>query len=612
MLRTQTTQRHAIVAAIAFALFVLAALHAPHADAFGGLDAVGQAVPGGGGVRPGGGGIPLDCPAGQFVVGFTGRSGAWIDALGVMCAPLNGTGFGGFAVAKELPMQGKLDGGAGFPGLAIMCPVGRAVDWMTWNMTRDPDGGHVDNIEFYCRFPEADGATFDTKAEIHIYSDEPGDFHIGGDEEEYTAECGFEQGFATGIHIRASDSVEGLDLDCGSINIGSTSSPLTADAPIPPAADDGMNRPGNDISSSDLATADPALCEQSCTGNGQCQAWTYVKPGVQGPAARCWLKSPAPATHPDPCCISGLRLPSDAKSGENMPGSDISGADLASADPNLCASSCQANRDCQAWTYVKPGVQGPAARCWLKNARPPIVSDPCCVSGVTDHLSAAAARKVIEALPLCPAGWNLVVDPSLLPANYERQTVTLNGSSILCARRRLSASDVIKLIPPPCQPLMHHDADGQCVRNPLIVPNDTAPHQPTAPKAGPVCPAGWQKVDDPSHLSRDWVTQTLSMGGITITCAKFRIELHPSQAPETSGPCDKNQLRLKDGSCPKPPPQLLPQTPLPTINLHNAQKVLACPDGQPRDANDNCPPPKPNIRIKPFLLNNNQPNNGLH
>jgi hypothetical protein len=32
---------------------------------------------------------------------------------------------------------------------------------------------------------------------------------------------------------------------------------------------------------------------------------------------------------------------------------------------------------------VQPGVQGPNARCWLKNSVPPPVASNCCVSGVT-------------------------------------------------------------------------------------------------------------------------------------------------------------------------------------------------------------------------------------
>jgi len=37
------------------------------------------------------------------------------------------------------------------------------------------------------------------------------------------------------------------------------------------------------------------------------QGYTYVNPGIQGPQARCWLKSGAPNPVQSQCCVSGLR-----------------------------------------------------------------------------------------------------------------------------------------------------------------------------------------------------------------------------------------------------------------------------------------------------------------
>lgn len=67
------------------------------------------------------------------------------------------------------------------------------------------------------------------------------------------------------------------------------------------------DRPGNDIRDFDLRAPDHNLCRQACDGNASCKAWTYVKPGVQGPQARCYLKSPAPARIANDCCVSGER-----------------------------------------------------------------------------------------------------------------------------------------------------------------------------------------------------------------------------------------------------------------------------------------------------------------
>jgi hypothetical protein len=71
------------------------------------------------------------------------------------------------------------------------------------------------------------------------------------------------------------------------------------------------------------------------------------------------------------------------ESGVDMPGSDFANFDLASDNPALCRDACATDNMCVAYTFVRPGVQGSAARCWLKSSRPgaSLASD-CCVSGV--------------------------------------------------------------------------------------------------------------------------------------------------------------------------------------------------------------------------------------
>jgi hypothetical protein len=156
--------------------------------------------------------------------------------------------------------------------------------------------------------------------------------------------------------------------------------------PLPPGAQAGKDRPSSDYSATDLASADPNLCYNACQADGACMAWSYVKPGVMGPNAKCFLKNPAPAASNNPCCISGVKLgpplPPGAQAGKDRPGSDYSATDLASADPNLCYNACQADGSCAAWSYVKPGVMGPNAKCFLKNPAPAASNNPCCISGV--------------------------------------------------------------------------------------------------------------------------------------------------------------------------------------------------------------------------------------
>jgi|GEM_PF-6999248 hypothetical protein len=54
----------------------------------------------------------------------------------------------------------------------------------------------------------------------------------------------------------------------------------------------------------------------------------------------------------------------------DRPGSDYRNFNLSTPDFRLCFEACNLDTVCQAYTYVPPGVQGPQARCWLKNAVP--------------------------------------------------------------------------------------------------------------------------------------------------------------------------------------------------------------------------------------------------
>ena len=67
-----------------------------------------------------------------------------------------------------------------------------------------------------------------------------------------------------------------------------------------------VDRKGGDIRSFWLAEAKYQLCEYACVQEKGCKAYTYVKPGVQGPQAKCWLKNYKARKVPNQtCCISG-------------------------------------------------------------------------------------------------------------------------------------------------------------------------------------------------------------------------------------------------------------------------------------------------------------------
>lgn len=146
---------------------------------------------------------------------------------------------------------------------------------------------------------------------------------------------------------------------------------------------DGFNLPGSDYAN--FPTNSQVLCRNTCGGDARCQAWTWVKPGVQGPAGRCWLKSPEPALVRDSCCASGSHKniqPSalKAEARTNRPGRDY--RNLAMDSWAACEATCADEARCTAWSYVRPGIQGPRGQCWLKSAVPFPIDDANVVSGV--------------------------------------------------------------------------------------------------------------------------------------------------------------------------------------------------------------------------------------
>ncbi len=53
-------------------------------------------------------------------------------------------------------------------------------------------------------------------------------------------------------------------------------------------------------------------------------------------------------------------------------GAEYGNFDLPTSDPTLCEDACAKDPKCMAWTYIKPNtVQGPRARCWLKDSISP-------------------------------------------------------------------------------------------------------------------------------------------------------------------------------------------------------------------------------------------------
>ena len=193
------------------------------------------------------------------------------------------------------------------------------------------------------------------------------------------------------------------------------------------AVEQNTDRPGMNLKSFDLESADPELCAQECDNLAACKAWTYVKPGIQGDNARCWLKHGVPDPVANECCVSGIKTISQVHIEKEMvvldkkkmipkvqgpittemdtdrPGMNLKDFDLTSDDYKLCQQECQNEPECKAYTYVKPGIQRANARCWLKNGVPDAAKSECCISGVKSE-TPGGVPEIINIMPKEPDG----------------------------------------------------------------------------------------------------------------------------------------------------------------------------------------------------------------
>lgn len=131
------------------------------------------------------------------------------------------------------------------------------------------------------------------------------------------------------------------------------------------------------------------------------------------------------------------------ESGIDRPGGDYKNFDL---EPSIagfgpCKAACESDAKCVAWTFVKSGVQGPKARCWLKNSSPNQVRSSCCVSGT------------IIQKPIKHTGRGGATAPSSLGSRVLAYAVRQLGKCV----------DGNGKIREPCPPLaMGQSGDGEC------------------------------------------------------------------------------------------------------------------------------------------------------
>lgn len=98
---------------------------------------------------PGGGAFTLSCGAGQFVVGFHARAGAWVDGIGLLCAPYD-------ARARKLGTSFARvgwTGGRGGTPQEVYCAPGEAVTGVGLAHTRGRGlkREYVNSVDLLCQ-----------------------------------------------------------------------------------------------------------------------------------------------------------------------------------------------------------------------------------------------------------------------------------------------------------------------------------------------------------------------------------------------------------------------------------------------------------------------------
>jgi PAN domain len=165
-------------------------------------------------------------------------------------------------------------------------------------------------------------------------------------------------------------------------------------AAAPARAQSGFDRPGGDYARFAVPSGDPADCAARCDRDARCRAWAFSFPGTTATggssSAMCWLKNQVRPLVENPCCVSGVKgggliemRPGPIENAVDRYGGDYRDFAIPS-DPKAenCKHACEAENRCRAWTYVRPGYHGPAARCYLKDRITPPRRRPCCISGV--------------------------------------------------------------------------------------------------------------------------------------------------------------------------------------------------------------------------------------
>lgn len=193
--------------------------------------------------------------------------------------------------------------------------------------------------------------------------------------------------------------------------LGCIAAAAAGDAPANP----GQVVHGFDYASPQVARGDWRACQQLCDANGACKVWSLVSnPGEV--VSYCYLKHTTGPFVPWANIDSGVRTPTvpirleggAPEQGFGYKGNDFRDFATAREDWQSCASQCDEDGSCKAWSLYSP-MGDARSYCWMKNAVGALEPAFNTVSGLKRERIAAqasprpAAPKVAQSAPAQPA-----------------------------------------------------------------------------------------------------------------------------------------------------------------------------------------------------------------
>ena len=181
---------------------------------------------------PGGSEFFLRCACGQYLVGFRARAGAWVDAIGLVCAPMDAATR---KTSTNLIRTGWA-GGKGGGAQEAYCPAGEKVTSIGIAHTRQSDGSpkFVNSIDIKCDGHEETTACISSGEGCKSGRHTDGLVYFLNVAYWYDKVRCPDGEYATGVHGRAGAFVDALGLICELPPAQPRAPATTSGRPVPP------------------------------------------------------------------------------------------------------------------------------------------------------------------------------------------------------------------------------------------------------------------------------------------------------------------------------------------------------------------------------------------